>query len=55
MTKVSPSLSYVRVLLRKSSIEFSPESLHGSLSASSVDGQLPVKAEKGISRPIYTR
>jgi hypothetical protein len=47
--KVSPLLSYARVLLDKLSAELSLESVQEELSsASSVPGRLPVKAEKSI-------
>ena len=53
---MSPLLSYARVLLDKSSVEFSPESLHEELSpVSSVAGRLPVKTGKSINRPICAR
>jgi hypothetical protein len=55
-TRVSPSLSYARALLDRSSVELSRESVLEELSsASSVPGRLPVKAEKSISRLICTR
>ena len=53
---LSPSLSYARVLIDESPAKLSRESLYEeSSSASSVPGRLPVKAEKSITRPIYTR
>ena len=54
-TKVSPSLSSIMVFSDKSSAETSWESFGEELSSpSSEAGRLPVKAEKSISRLIYT-